>query len=371
MRGSPRAKARSRRRSAWPPNSTLATAYPRPPRVDGTTQRTPAQRELASQQRQPDFAPRRHAQFAQACRHRGGALALQHADALALQHADVLEGGEVWERPHARHARRHPERRGERRGRPGVDPIPRSGLGGGALHGRRGRRRPLVRPRPHRGGRGDGSPEAHGGVLKGKRRVVVVDRATPYSGDTPGAGSPARRRKAVGAPRQLTSLGVEEAVYVDEPDRVWTMGRPRWGRAVTRSSAPATSRSRRRSTAVIGAACDRHAGLDAGRQRQRRGDRLRRAGVARSTRRVATSPAAAATARGATANRRCIRRRAAVPRAAVAAAVAHRRRRGRRRRGGDPRARQGMMTRARHARPRAAVTAQQLALAVPKLIVLE
>ena len=197
-----------------------------------TTQRTPAQqRELASQQRQPDFSLSRGGTLS-SLKRAGTAAALSRSNTLTFSKAEKFGS----DRTPDTHADIQNDAAND-----AVDPAsiqfhdPESAAARFTVDEDDGDLSSDLDPTEVAEAMAHRKRTQVGKLLKGKRRASSSSTAlTPYSGDTPGAGPSGGGDgggKAVGAPRQLTSLGVEARLLrdVDEPDRVWTMGRHTMG----------------------------------------------------------------------------------------------------------------------------------------------
>ena len=197
-----------------------------------TTQRTPAQqRELASQQRQPDFSLSRGGTLS-SLKRAGTAAALSRSNTLTFSKAEKFGS----DRTPDTHADIQNDAAND-----AVDPAsiqfhdPESAAARFTVDEDDGDLSSDLDPTEVAEAMAHRKRTQVGKLLKGKRRASASSTAlTPYSGDTPGAGPSSGGDgggKAVGAPRQLTSLGVEARLLrdVDEPDRVWTMGRHTMG----------------------------------------------------------------------------------------------------------------------------------------------
>ena len=197
-----------------------------------TTQRTPAQqRELASQQRQPDFSLSRGGTLS-SLKRAGTAAALSRSNTLTFSKAEKFGS----DRTPDTHADIQNDAAND-----AVDPAsiqfhdPESAAARFTVDEDDGDLSSDLDPTEVAEAMAHRKRTQVGKLLKGKRRASASSTAlTPYSGDTPGAGPSGGGDgggKAVGAPRQLTSLGVEARLLrdVDEPDRVWTMGRHTMG----------------------------------------------------------------------------------------------------------------------------------------------
>ena len=179
---------------------------------------------------------RRHALLAQACRHRGGALAL---NTQTLSRSNTLTFSKAEKFGSDRTPDTHADIQNDA-ANDAVDPAsiqfhdPESAAARFTVDEDDGDLSSDLDPTEVAEAMAHRKRTQVGKLLKGKRRasssstaLAVLGRYTrrrPSSGGDGGG-------KAVGAPRQLTSLGVEARLLrdVDEPDRVWTMGRHTMG----------------------------------------------------------------------------------------------------------------------------------------------
>ena len=204
-----------------------------------TTQRTPAQqRELASQQRQPDFSLSRGGTLS-SLKRAGTAAALSRGNTQTLSRSNTLTFSKAEKFGSDRTPDTHADIQNDA-ANDAVDPASiqfqdeESAAARFTVDEDDGDLSSDLDPTEVAEAMAHRKRTQVGKLLKGKRRASSSSTAlTPYSGDTPGAGSSGGDGggKAVGAPRQLTSLGVEARLLrdVDEPDRVWTMGRHTMG----------------------------------------------------------------------------------------------------------------------------------------------
>ena len=216
MRGSisaqkPGVGAAARRDQRASPAPTAASGAP----WTRTTQRTPAQqRELASQQRQPDFSLSRGGTLS-SLKRAGTAAALSRGNTQTLSRSNTLTFSKAEKFGSDRTPDTHADIQNDA-ANDAVDPASiqfqdeESAAARFTVDEDDGDLSSDLDPTEVAEAMAHRKRTQVGKLLKGKRRASSSSTAlTPYSGDTPGAGSSGGDGggKAVGAPRQLTSLG--------------------------------------------------------------------------------------------------------------------------------------------------------------------